>query len=259
MTSSDARHQGTIFSWVRKFYEYPALYISLAAFAVGAILLSLFGTVLYFVLPQHLHTKWGRLLINKVFWVYLLFIQGTGLFKCDLSALDTLSNDESVIIAPNHPGLIDVLLVGSRLTNVVCVMKKDIRDNVLFGGTARLAGYICNDSIGNMVRTAVSELQQGCQLLIFPESTRTTTQPVNKFTRAFALIAARANVPIQTVFIEYTSPFLGKGWPLWKKPIFPLTFKVSLGERFEVKGDAKLFVENLEQYFIARLAAEKKL
>ena len=249
MVNKLAEGMAAIYSGVRTLYQYVALYISLAVFAAGAILFSLVGVVLHSLLPQAFGVHLGRRLISGIFWIYLRFIESTWLFKCDTSALDVLAAEEAIIIAPNHPGLIDVLLIGSRLTNVVCIMKKDIRDNILFGGSARLAGYICNDSIGNMVRTAVTELKQGSQMLIFPESTRTVVQPINKFTRAFALIATKASVPVQTVFIEYTSPFLGKGWPLWKKPQFPLTFKVSLGERFVVGDDATLFVDNLEEYF----------
>ena len=241
----------------RTLYEYIALYVALAIFGAGGILLSILGAVLYPLLPRHFGARLGRFLITCIFWPYLVFIESTGLFKCDLSALDALSSDESIVIVPNHPGLIDVVLIGSRLTNIVCIMKKDIQDNLLFGGSARLAGYIRNDSTNNMVRAAVAELKQGSRLLIFPEGTRTTLQPVNKFTGAFALIARKASVPVQTVFIEYSSAFLGKGWPLWKKPQFPLTFRVTLGKRFEVGGDTKSFVDELENYFRERLAVNK--
>ena len=108
-----------------------------------------------------------------------------------------------------------------------------------------------------MVRTAVSELKQGSQLLIFPEGTRTVKHPVNKFKSAFALIARKAGVPVQTVFIEANTPFLGKGWKLLKKPQFPLVYRVKLGKRFEANNDTKLFVDDLEKYFRAHFAASK--
>ncbi|HMC13534.1 MAG TPA: lysophospholipid acyltransferase family protein [Gallionellaceae bacterium] len=241
----------------RTLYEYIALYISLAVFGMGGVLFSLLAAAIYPFLPRRFGARLGRLLVTCIFWPYLVFIQSTGLFKCDISALDALSNDESIIIVSNHPGLIDVVLVCSRLTNIVCIMKKEIQENILFGGCARLAGYICNDSTGNMVRVAVDELKQGGQLLIFPEGTRTVMHPVNKFTGAFALIARRAGVPVQTVFIEYTSAFLGKGWPLWRKPQFPLTFRVTLGKRFEVGSDIISFVDDLENYFRERLVVKK--
>jgi 1-acyl-sn-glycerol-3-phosphate acyltransferase len=254
MVGSVVRGLEVIIAGLRTLYEYTALYISLAIFGVGGILISIIGAVLYPFLPRRFGARLGRLLISCAFRPYLFFIESTGLFKCDVSALDALPGDESIVIVPNHPGLIDVVLVGSRLTNIVCIMKKDIQENILFGGSARLAGYIRNDSTGNMVRAAVAELKQGCQLLVFPEGTRTTERQVNKFSGAFALIARRANVPVQTVFIEYTSPFLGKGWPLWKKPQFPLTFRVLLGKRFEVTGDTQAFVDDLEGYFKERLS-----
>ena len=257
MINTVVRGLEVIATGFRTLYEYIALYISLAIFGVGGVLFTFLGAVLYPLLPRRFGSRLGRFLITCIFWPYLVFIESTGLFKCDISALDALSNDESIVIVPNHPGLIDVVLVGSRLTNIVCIMKKDIQDNILFGGGARLAGYIRNDSTRNMVRAAVAELKQGSQLLIFPEATRTAVQPVNEFTGAFALIARRAGVPVQTVFIEYSSAFLGKGWPLWKKPQFPLTFRVTLGKRFEVGDDRKLFVDDLENYFRERLAVKK--
>lgn len=253
MNNAVVRSAVKITSGLRALYEYSALYVSLVLFGAAGLTYTLLGAVLYPLLPRRFGARVGRLIMTGLFRPYIAFIQSTGLIKCDLSALDALSSDEAVIIAPNHPGLIDVVLVGSRLTNIVCIMKADIQDNIMFGGGARLAGYIRNDPIGNMVRTSITELKQGCQLLIFPEGTRTITQPVNEFKSAFALIAHKAGVPVQTVFIEYSSAFLGKGWPLWKKPQFPLTIQVKLGERFEVSGDIRSFVADLEKYFREQL------
>ena len=111
-------------------------------------------------------------------------------------------------------------------------MKAKIWDNPVLGGGARLAGYIRNDSPRGMVRQAASELRAGHCLLVFPEGTRTRSRPVNRFKGGFALIAKRAGAPVQTVFIETDSPFLGKGWPAFKRPRFPVVYRVRLGERF---------------------------
>lgn len=241
----------------RSLYEYFVLFGSLVLFGAAGLTYTLIGAVLYPLLPRHIGAKVGRLIMTGIFRPYIAIIQASGLVKCDLSALDTLSNGETVIIAPNHPSVIDVVLIGSRLTNIVCIMKAEIQDNILFGGGARLAGYIRNDSTGNMVRRSVAELKDGSQLLIFPEGTRTTAKPVNSFKSAFALIARKSGVPVQTVFIESNTPFLGKGWPLLKKPKFPLIYKVTLGERFVATGDTKTFVDDLEKYYREQLSAKK--
>jgi hypothetical protein len=64
-------------------------------------------------------------------------------------------------------------------------------------------------------------------------------------------------VPIQTAFIEASSPFLGKHWPWLKKPEFPLVYRVRLGERFEARGDVKKFVADLEDYYRREMLAHK--
>ncbi|HEY0666077.1 MAG TPA: lysophospholipid acyltransferase family protein [Gallionella sp.] len=240
----------------RSAYEYFVLFGSLLLFGFAGLTYTLVGAVLYPLLPRRIGARLGRLIMTGIFRPYITIIQASGLVKCDLSALDVLSNGETVIIAPNHPSVIDVVLIGARLTNIVCIMKADIQDNILFGGGARLAGYIRNDSTGNMVRRSVEELKDGSQLLIFPEGTRTTVKPVNQFKSAFALIARKSGVPVQTVFIESNTPFLGKGWPLLKKPKFPLVYKVTLGKRFEATGDTKAFVSELENYYREQLAGK---
>lgn len=242
---------------LRSLYEYIVLYGSLLVFGMAGLMFSVVGAVLYPLLPRRRGARLGRNIMTFLCRSYIGLIKSSGIVECDLSALDALSRDELLVIAPNHPSLIDVILVGSRLSNIVCIMKANIQDNILFGGGARLAGYIRNDSTGNMVRTSVAELKDGSQLLIFPEGTRTTAQPVNKFKSAFALIARRAGVPVQTVFIEANTPFLGKGWPLLKKPQFPLIYKVTLGKRFEVTGDIKIFVDDMEKYYREQLAERK--
>ena len=59
----------------------------------------------------------------------------------------------------------------------------------------------------------------------------------------------RAKVPVQTVLIETDSPFLAKGWPIYKVPRLPLAYRVRLGRRFDPPEDGALFMTELEQYF----------
>ena len=234
---------------LKNLYEYIVLYGGLLLFALLSLVWSLLATLLAPFLPRRIATPFGQHAIMLGFRFYLAVLKFTGLVHLDLSALDALRQDRSLIIAPNHPSLIDVGLIASRLPHFVCIMKASIWDNPLLGGGARLAGYIRNDAPKDMIRRAAAAARDGNQLLIFPEGTRTITPPVNDFKGGFGLIAKKAGVPIQTVFIETNSLFLGKGWPLLKKPDFPLIYRVRLGQRFEVNGDVKTFIAELEQYF----------
>jgi 1-acyl-sn-glycerol-3-phosphate acyltransferase len=191
------------------------------------------------------------------FRFFLGCLRATGLFRCDLRALDALRAEPGLVIAPNHPALIDVVLITSRLPRVTCIMKAELWDSPLLGGSARLARYIRNDSPVSLVRLAAREVKQGSQLLVFPEGTRTVKPPVNAFKGGFALIAKHAGVPVQTVFIETNSRYLGKGWPLYRMPALPLYYRVRLGQRFTVEGDVKAFTARLEAYFANQLAGEQ--
>jgi hypothetical protein len=48
---------------------------------------------------------------------------------------------------------------------------------------------------------------------------------------------------------------LSKGWPLFKKPTFPLVYRMRLGQVFTVEGNVHAFVNRLEQYYRDELAA----
>lgn len=233
---------------LKSLYEYFVLYGGLLFFALICLAWSLPAGVLRHLLPRHIGERIGQYMIMLVFRTYLLVVRASGLVKYDLSELDALRG-EPLIITTNHPALIDVVLIGSRLPRIVCVLKANLLDNPLLGGGASMAGYIRNDSTGNLIRRAAAATREGSQLLIFPEGTRTVMQPINPFKGGFGLVAQKAGVPIQTAFIETNSPFLGKGWSLWKKPSFPLVYRVRLGKRFDASGDVKTFVANLEEYF----------
>jgi Tat protein secretion system quality control protein TatD with DNase activity len=63
------------------------------------------------------------------------------------------------------------------------------------------------------------------------------------------VIAKRANVPVQTLLIETDSPFLSKGWSLFRRPTLPITYRVRLGRRFGPPTDAARFTMELDQYY----------
>src|SRR6202047_1094918 len=166
-----------------------------------------------------------------------------------MTAVDSLRGGPPVILAPNHPCLIDALLILTRHPSVGCVMKAELMKNVFLGSGARLARYVRNESSRQMVKESVSHLREGGVLLLFPEGTRTTRAPVNSLVGSVGLIAKHAGVPVQTLLIETDSPFLSKGWPLFKRPELPITYRVRLGRRFAPPSDVAAFTAELDGYY----------
>ena len=60
--------------------------------------------------------------------------------------------------------------------------------------------------------------------------------------------ATRAGAPIQTVFIDTDSPYLGKDWPIWRLPPLPIVFRVRLGRRFAPERNVNAWLAEIEAY-----------
>ena len=56
---------------------------------------------------------------------------------------------------------------------------------------------------------------------------------------------------IATVLITAGSNYLGKGWPFFRRPVFPVRYSLRLGRRFQPEPgeDAKKFGRTVEKYF----------
>jgi 1-acyl-sn-glycerol-3-phosphate acyltransferase len=237
----------------RAVYEYAALCSSLLLFALLCLSYSLFAVPLYVLLPPHTARRLGRLGIMMGFRLYAHWLKAIGAYALDLRAIDSLRGAGPLILAPNHPSLIDAILIVTRLPNLSCVMKSDLMGNILLGPGARLARYIRNGSPRQMVREAVADLHQGGTVLLFPEGTRTTRAPVDTPTKSVGVIARRAGVPVQTLLIETDSMFLRKGCAMWMRPSLPIIYRVRLGRRFDPPHDPEAFRLELDRYYRSEL------
>jgi 1-acyl-sn-glycerol-3-phosphate acyltransferase len=213
-----------------------------------------FAMLLHPLLPRRLGLRLGRFAIRAGFRAYLGVLGALCGCRFDLLALDALRNEGPLILAANHPSLLDAVLIVSRVPNVACIMKASLMDNLLFGAAARLARYIRNSSAMSLILGARAELQEGARVLIFPEGSRTVSFPVDPCSRSTGLISARAGVPVQTLCIDYSTPYLGKSWPLFRRPVLPLRCRIRLGRRFPPPTDVAAFSRELEAYFRAELA-----
>lgn len=235
------------------------LHAGVVLFGVLALLWSLPAGLLARLLPRRQGAALGQFAIMAGFRLALAVMVRLRVFHCDLAALDALRGEARLIIAPNHPSLLDAVLVISRLPRVVCITKASLWDNWCLGGAIRLAGYVRNDAPVAMVKRALGELRQGRQLLVFPEGTRTETPPVSPFSGGFALMAKHAGAEVQTVLLEVSPPYFAKGWRLFQRPALPIVCRARLGRRFVVTGDVHEFVTGLHGYFAQELGKPQEL
>lgn len=218
---------------VRAPWDYVMMALGLSYWGLFGGLVTLVAGPLHLILTKTRGERLGRQLIHQLFRKFVIYLRLSDLVRADLTSLDRLKTIEHPFIAaPNHTSLWDVVFIIARLPCAVCVIKKQIMVNPLLGGGARLAGYIANDGVTHMIRDAEKALKGGGQLLLFPEGTR--TQPhvrwINPLKGGAAIIATRTKVPVYPIFIRSDTRFLQKGWPLWRRPVFPIHMRFELGD-----------------------------
>jgi len=234
-------------------YDYLVLYLGLAWLGLLCLAWTPMAAILYPLLSERRGRSLGRYVIMAAFRFYLAGLRASRRCSFDLEALDVLRDSPPLIIAPNHPSMLDAVMVISRLPNVACVLKAGLMNNVFLGAGARLARYIRNEPARRMVQLATRDFDCGSHLLLFPEGTRSTVCPLNPLKGSVGLIALHARVPVQTILIETDSGYLSKGWPLFRKPPMPIHYRVRLGRRFDPPMHARSFIAELEHYFAHEL------
>lgn len=230
-----------------RLYEAVAMVIGLGSLGLLCLAWTPFAMLLDPLLPERAASRIGRGAIHWVFRAYVNLLRLLCACRFDLRAVAELAREgQPMVIVANHPSLLDAVILVSQLPNAVCIMKGTLSRNLFLGAGARMARYIVNDAPLPMVRSAIEALRGGAVLVIFPEGTRTATPPVGPCAPTAGLIAARAGVPVQTLLIDMSSPYLGKGWPLWRPPRLPLTVQVRRGPRIERVAQPQRFGTDIE-------------
>jgi len=239
---------------IKSLIDHIATYAILVWLGVICLSWSIIALVCYPLLPRDTGTAFGRWGIMAGFRFFAWTLSLCGAYRLDLSAIDALRDGPPLVLAPNHPSLIDALLILTRHPNLVCVMKKELMHNVFLGAGSRLARYIPSGQPRQMIRDSVEALRRGGVVLLFPEGTRTIRAPINPLTGSAGVIAKHAGVPVQQLIIETDSPYLSKGWPLFRVASLPITYRVRLGRRFNPPQDVAAFMEDMKREFNSELA-----
>jgi len=131
---------------------------------------------------------------------------------------EPIGGSSPVIVVANHPTLIDVILLISRMPQADCVVKREAWSNPFLRNVVSAAGYVPNDGGVELVETCAARIRAGRSLVLFPEGTRSPRAGLGPFRRGAAHVALRTGCPVQPVAIRPDSPFLSKGEAWWRVP-----------------------------------------
>lgn len=213
----------------RSLYQLPAYYFTLLLFGVCGLGLSGFSLLCGWLPATDRTERFFQRLIHRHFALFHWWCATARLVYVNYHGFAP-SPRGGLVLAANHPALIDITCLLARVPEAVCIFKPAIRRNPVLGAAARRAGYIGNDGGHELVRAAAAKVAAGNTLVIFPEGTRTPPgRELLPFKPGFVLIARRARVPIQLVRITTDSDVLRKGGTWWRLPRFPAHVDVTLG------------------------------
>jgi 1-acyl-sn-glycerol-3-phosphate acyltransferase len=210
-------------------YRTLAHFVSWIVFVVVGLTLNVLCMPLLLVRNRGRLGPAVRAAIRRLFVAWCAWLHLTGLIKVRFAGFSPEALQGAAVYVANHPGLLDAPFILSRLPDAICIFKPALIRNPAIGPAALMAGYASGDTGVDLIRDVAQRVARGRSLLIFPEGTRTAAGvTLNPFRPGFALIAARARVPVRLIAIRAPRDLLPKGWPWWRKPHYPVTVDVTL-------------------------------
>ncbi|RZA16074.1 MAG: 1-acyl-sn-glycerol-3-phosphate acyltransferase [Lysobacteraceae bacterium] len=194
--------------------------LSFAAFGVGGMLLRLlvFPPLRLLTRDRATLRRRARALIGRSFAAHIGLMHRLGVMTYEIRGLERLDRKGLLVLA-NHPTLVDVVLLVSRLPNTDCVVKSRLANNPFTRGPVRATGYICNDNGAALIDDCIASVRSGYNLLIFPEGTRTPRgELLGPMQRGGANIAVRGRFDVTPVVIRCEPRTLGKGEKWYRVP-----------------------------------------
>ncbi|MFC5474840.1 lysophospholipid acyltransferase family protein [Paraherbaspirillum soli] len=220
-----------------RYWRILATGFSFFVFGVGGLLLriSVFPLLNLMVWERRRRVLIARHVIRLAFRAFVGLMRGLGVLHYEIRGLERLERQGLLILA-NHPTLIDTVFLMAFVKRADCIVKSRLWQNPFTGGPVRAAGYISNDHGTGLVEDCVASLQQGGNLIVFPEGTRTPADGVVSLKRGAANIAVRSRSNVTPVLIRCSPPTLGKGGKWWQVPPVAARFSIEVKEDIEVQA-----------------------
>lgn len=192
--------------------------LAIVYFGLGAVVLAIFVFPFIRIFSFKKKEDFGvlaRAYVSHTFRVFLGSLNLTHTSIRKVEDKDAFRNIHSKIIVANHPSLLDFVYIMSLVPNSTCIVRGSLTHTPLRGVIKQ--AYITNTTEFEDVLVECKKLtDQGCNVIIFPEGTRTPRHGQNNYKKGAARIALYCGCDIQPVFIGGSDKYgLGKHDPLW--------------------------------------------
>lgn len=235
------------------------------AFGLGGFMLgmTLFLMSLFNFHDTQYNQARGQRMVSWVFRRFVAMLTWAGVINVSQSKIQQLKQAKGCVIIANHPTLVDVVVLISLMPNVSCVVKQSLWRNPFIRSVLSGAGYIPNRGGELLISDCHAVLNQGTNLIVFPEGTRTVKgHIINPFNRGAANIAIRSHANITPVLLHTDVAGLTKQQAWYQIPRQTINMNVEVGKPFTIKTQdsvsetklARQLTRELENYYRANLS-----
>lgn len=219
--------------------------ISFGFFGFGAFLITLCVLIPLAYLPilNKDYDRLGRAVVSKCFAIFVWYMKATNELKIETFNLEKLDSQKPMLICPNHPTLLDIVILLSLYPNTTCITKASLAKNPIM---KRLVVdlYIPNSlNFKDTQKAFEKALDNNSHIIIFPEGTRTRFETKQfKYQRSSAHIALLSKCDILPVYIEATQPSgLGKNDKFFDIPQnYVINYKIEFKDKLSFRDYSNL-------------------
>ncbi|HEX7641720.1 MAG TPA: lysophospholipid acyltransferase family protein [Burkholderiaceae bacterium] len=245
---------------VSRYWRMFATGLSFAVFGLGGLVLRLiaFPLLNLVVWQPKKRTVAARAVVRLAFLGFVGLMHLLGVLRYEVTGRERLERRGLLVLA-NHPTLIDTVFLLAFVRQAGCVVKGGLWKNPFTRGPIRAAGYLNNDKGVGLLDDCIAALEDGDNLIIFPEGTRTPVDGDVRLKRGAANVAVRGARDVTPVVISCEPTTLSKGEKWWQVPPRRVHFRIEVREDIKIgefigAGEpeamaARRLTKYLENYF----------
>ncbi|MBR4783729.1 MAG: 1-acyl-sn-glycerol-3-phosphate acyltransferase [Fibrobacter sp.] len=177
---------------------------SFAVFGISSLILATSLFPLFHVLAGFSEKRFNvisRKFVNHFFQFFVKYIEVTGAMRLSVENRELLKGIKGKVVIANHPSLLDVVILISLIPNANCIVKGSLVQNKFISLIIRNL-YIPNTLPFDeqLERAKKSMLEDGNNLIIFPEGTRSKPGEPWYFKKGAARFALFANTDVVPIY-----------------------------------------------------------
>lgn len=243
----------------KRSYFVCVYFLSWVIFGMVGLGLNAFCALLLLLPGRERRAPAVREIIRRLFASWVSWLHATRILNVTWHGPDRAALPRPAVYVANHPGLLDATVLLARLPDAVCIFKPAVQRNPFLAPAAIMAGYASGGNGIDLIHEMAEKVAAGRTLLIFPEGTRTgASRRFNPLKPGFALIARRADVPVQVLTIQGSRDLLPRGRPWWRVPALPARMEIHFDRLLPVDPDrsSREVMAEVEQIFAERLGRD---